>query len=229
MGRKAIIQTGGAILLGCNVAIPMVLDAQGLFPNWPYQYHELIGFLVFAIFVGWIIYSKQSHINRLESGRPELTLGRTIGIVRREFDEKTSTIKIELSISFRNIGIKSAYQFHSRIGLAPDNAPNKFELLDEETSVNRIDPNNDFEISHTLSGFVKYKEKDGKKVIPQTYTIIHCLVNYSDSPSDGEFYKDEWWLSYRADKGNFDMVSQRQKDALEPYVRMAYKQVESNR
>ncbi len=47
-------------MLGSNVAIPMVLDAQGLFPNWPYQYYTLIGFLAFVIFVGWIIFSKQT-------------------------------------------------------------------------------------------------------------------------------------------------------------------------
>ncbi|MFH1775782.1 MAG: hypothetical protein ABH839_03940 [Chloroflexota bacterium] len=53
-------------MLGLNVAIPTVLDAQGLFPNWPYQYHTLIGFSAFAFFMGWIVYDKQKHIDKIE-------------------------------------------------------------------------------------------------------------------------------------------------------------------
>lgn len=78
MGKKAIFQTVGAILLGGNVAIPMALDAQDLFPDWPYQYYELIGFLAFVIFVGWIIFSKQSDINKFEHARPQITVEPTV-------------------------------------------------------------------------------------------------------------------------------------------------------
>ncbi|MBN1693247.1 MAG: hypothetical protein JW845_06815 [Dehalococcoidales bacterium] len=62
------MQTVGAILLGFNVAIPIILNAQGFFPEWPYQYHLGIGFLVFVGFVTWIIFDKQNQINKLTSG-----------------------------------------------------------------------------------------------------------------------------------------------------------------
>jgi hypothetical protein len=64
MGKRISLQAVGAVLLGLNVAIPMVLNAQGLFPNWPYQYHLLVGFLVFAGYMCWIIRSKQMQIDK---------------------------------------------------------------------------------------------------------------------------------------------------------------------
>jgi hypothetical protein len=58
----------GGTLIGVNVAVPMYLDAQGLFPQWEWQYHALIGFLAFAAFMAWIIYDKQRQLYDLTSG-----------------------------------------------------------------------------------------------------------------------------------------------------------------
>ena len=63
MGRKAIVQIGGAIVSGLNAAIPMTLNVRGLFPDWPWQYHAIIGFLAFAFFMAWIIRDKQREID----------------------------------------------------------------------------------------------------------------------------------------------------------------------
>lgn len=54
-------------MLGGNLAISMALDIQSLFPNWPPQHYNLVGFIVFAIFMGWIIHDKQKKINELEA------------------------------------------------------------------------------------------------------------------------------------------------------------------
>ena len=64
MGKRLSLQAVGAVLLGLNVAIPMVLNAQGLFPSWPYQYHFLLGFVAFAGYLWWIVRDKQMQINR---------------------------------------------------------------------------------------------------------------------------------------------------------------------
>lgn len=222
MGKRAVTQTVGAVLLGFNVAVPIYLDAQGFFPNWPWQYHALIGFAAFVIFVGWVIWDKQQQINKLKSVRPVLTLGKTTG-VSRKIDKQTSIVEVDLNLFFKNIGTKAAYQFHFRFGFAPENNLNKFELSGEKSSVNRIDPNNDFEVGQVLHSTVKYQEKNGNKVFSPIYTLIHCLIRYSDSPSNGNWYEDEYWFSYRADRQNLGMLSKEQKDALEPYVREAYK------
>ncbi len=140
MGKKAVFQAVGSIILGSNVAIPMYLDAGGLLPTWPWQYHALIGFVAFALFIGWIIYDKQSHINKLESGRPEITEGNQTGI-NMVIDEQGSEFKVDVGLYFKNRGAKAAYQFSLKVGSAPANAPNQFKFIEERTSSNRIDAN----------------------------------------------------------------------------------------
>ena len=211
----------GVILSGLYTAGSLILSAQGVFPNWPWQLHCLIGFIIFAGIMVWTIVDKQSDINNLKSGRPELTLGKTMG-VNRKVDERTSEIKIEFNLFFRNIGTKAAHKFHSRIGYAQDSDVSKFKLLNEKTSVNRIDCDNDFEVGESLSGIVKYIEKDGKKIVSPVITLSHCMVSYSDSPSNGKLDKEEWWFSYRADQKYLGIMSEKQKTSLEPYVRKAY-------
>jgi len=210
----------GAILSGVYMAGSLLLDLKGIFPNWPWELNYLIGFFVFAGIMSWIIVDKQSEINGLRGGRPELTVGRTE--VVREVDKKTSEIKIELSFFFRNIGKKDAHRFRCDIGYAPERDVSKFKFLDETTSVNRIVPNSDYATVVFLAGSVKYGEKDGVKEVSTSRALISCIVSYSDSEYNGELYEDEWWFSYRADRGYLGVMSEEEKNLLEPYVRKAY-------
>jgi len=50
---------------GLNVAVPLILDAQSLFPHWNWQYHALIGFVIFLIFMSWIILDQKRAITKL--------------------------------------------------------------------------------------------------------------------------------------------------------------------
>lgn len=68
MAKKNILQVVGAIVLVLNASVPMALDVRGVSPQWPWQYHALIGFVAFVIFIGWIIWDKQRRINELVSG-----------------------------------------------------------------------------------------------------------------------------------------------------------------
>lgn len=210
-------------MTGLNVAIPLMLNARGIWPEWPWQYHALIGFVGFVAVVVWIIYDKQRKIAKFEQRRPELTLGGRTGATAR-FIEQTSTMHIALQIYFKNKGLKAAYQFRLRVGFAPDGAPNQFKILDERTSANRLDPDSSNEYGYTYDLATKCEEKDGKKIISRIGTLIHCALNYSDSPSGGKSYDDEWWFSYRTDRQGLGALSLKRKEELEPYVRLAYQQ-----
>lgn len=71
---KSIIQVGLAILSALNVAGPLVFDAQSMFPNWPWQYHALIGFIVFALVMIWMVIDKSSIISKLLDAKPSITV-----------------------------------------------------------------------------------------------------------------------------------------------------------
>lgn len=222
MGRKAVIQTGGAILLGCNVAIPMFLDAQGLFPNWPYQYYTVFGFIAFAVFMGWIIFGKQSHINKLESGRPKMTLGNRI---KASTSIRESDMDILLRLLFRNAGTKPAYQVIFKVGVAPAQEPQAFCGLPNETTANPIDPDTDLEYGRDITLRQK-SERDNYgtfHIVGAKEWLIYSAIKYSDSPSGGKWYEDEWWFYYKAQGRNLQDATLNQKQELEHYVRQAFK------
>lgn len=216
---KARIQIGGAILSVVYVASSLILDLKDVFPDWPGELHYLVGFIVFAGIMSWIIVDKQSEINDLRTGKPQVAISRTA--VKGAVDEKTSEMKIELSFSFRNIGGKDAYRFRCNLGYAPEREVSKFRFLDEVTSVNRIVANNDFETVAFMAGSVKYAERDGVKEVPTGRALIICMVSYSDSEHNGKLYEEEWWFSYRADRGYLGLMSEEERNSMEPYVRKA--------
>lgn len=211
----------GAILSAVYIATSLILDVRGVLPNWPEELHYLIGFVVFGGIMWWIIADKDSELDRLRDGRPQLTLGKSVG-VKREFDEKRKELRIELRFSFKNVGKKAAYRFRCRCGFAPEDDVSKFKCLKEKTSVNRIDPDSDYETELGIGGFIKYNVRNGVKIIPKEKTLVYFMVSYSDCQDDGNLYRDEWWFSYRADGQRLGLVSEEQRNLLEPYVRKAY-------
>ena len=224
MGRRAIIQTGGAILLGFNVAIPMFLDAQGLFPSWPYQYHELFGFLAFAVFVGWIIFSKQSHINKLESGRPIMTLGNRAK-AETVNHEASSEMDIMLRVLFRNSGTKNAYRLKFRVGIAAAQDPSQCKALPDETSANLVAPDTKLEFGRDIIIRQKYAKTSDNRLtfVGPTEWLIYSAVIYGDAPSRGKQYTDEWWFYYRIEGKDLQDATVEQKEKLEPYIRKLFK------
>jgi hypothetical protein len=93
----------------------MDFDAQSAFPQWQWQYHALIGFVVFVIYIGWIIWGKQSIINEGRRIRPEITVTPSIengsaflivknnGIAKADFSAKA---KLKSFTSAPHIGNK---------------------------------------------------------------------------------------------------------------------------
>ena len=222
MGRKAIFQTVGAIVLGFNVAIPMVLDAQGLFPDLPYQYYTLIGFLAFAIYMSFIIFSKQSHINKLESGRPVMTLGNRAR-AKTVNNEAAYIMDTTFRLLFRNAGAKNAYRLIFRAAFASAQDPTSFTALPDEASANLIAPNTNLEFGRDVTVKQPYEWKDNKRTFPQPAEwLIYSAVIYSDKPIGGKQYKDEWWFFYRLLGKDLQDASLEQKGELEPHVKAAF-------
>jgi hypothetical protein len=68
--RRPDFKVLGAFVSAFNVAVPLVLDAHGLFPDWPWQVHALIGFVGFVVFMVWIVQDLHHRITQLEGIRP---------------------------------------------------------------------------------------------------------------------------------------------------------------
>jgi len=103
MWRRPFLQVTGAVLLGLNVGIPMALDAQGLFPNWSYQYHFILGFVAFAIYMSLIIRDKQMQINK---SREIIRLSARPSSLAINYPSKT-----EKPLSHAEVSIKATIQF----------------------------------------------------------------------------------------------------------------------
>jgi hypothetical protein len=70
--RKNTLQTFLAVLGAINVAGPLILDAISVLPNWPWQIHAFIGFVVFSGIITWILVEKQNEINALLDTKPDI-------------------------------------------------------------------------------------------------------------------------------------------------------------
>ena len=67
MVKKSIIQIVGFWVSAGNIAVPLILDAEGLFPNWHFQYHILFGFVAMVLFATWRDHDKQMQIDDLRN------------------------------------------------------------------------------------------------------------------------------------------------------------------
>jgi len=225
---RTAIQIVGAVIGAIVYVIGIMFNLQGLVAmiagiviTPPIFYW--IGFTIFGGFMWWIIYSKQSYINKLESGRPQFTLDDKSGATVHIDTQKSKAI-VSLRIYFKNIGSKPAHEFRMRVGVAPDGAPEQFKPFDERTSANRIDPESNLGYGYTYELTQTYTEKDSKKIVAQPGILIYCRLDYSDTPPSKESYNEEWWLSCRFDRAGLAALSLERKGELEPYVKLAYPQ-----
>lgn len=216
---KARLQIGWAIASGVYVTVSLVLGLKGVLPDWPWELHYLVGFIVFVCIMSWIIVDKQSQIDDLKAGRPQLAITNTR--VGTALDEKSSTLKIELGFFFRNVGEKDAYRFRCSIGYAPEREVSKFRFVDEAQDVNRLLPNSEHETVVFMEGSVKYTERDRAEEVPTSRSLIVRMVSYGDSEHGGKLYEEEWWYSYRADRRILGLMSEEEKNSMEPYARKA--------
>lgn len=92
--RKTILQVGLAVLTALNVAGPLVLDAQQLAPSWPWQFHALIGFIVFALVMVWIVLSYSVPLHRMGNSKPNLIWSENRGSpLFAKYNDPTENIK----------------------------------------------------------------------------------------------------------------------------------------
>jgi hypothetical protein len=71
---KTIIQIGIAFLGAINVAIPLIFNARQLYPSWPWQLHAIIGFVVFAGIMIWMVAEGRIELYRIRNARPNIAL-----------------------------------------------------------------------------------------------------------------------------------------------------------
>ena len=110
---KIILQVGLAIVSALNVAVPLILDAKSIFPTWSWQYHALIGFVIFIIIMVWMVIDRQLKINEQRAGVPNVTLGNSTRVFTNLQQDGLS--EIELRIRYRNIGNKPAYNICNKL------------------------------------------------------------------------------------------------------------------
>lgn len=170
----------------------------------------------------------QLTIDDLKQGRPQFTIGKQAGLEIKP-NEATSELLLLLRLYYRNTGQKPAYNWHMRVGYAPDGHPKLFAFIPPEmSSANRIDNNTDIEYGSDFPSAVKYEVKDGKKQIQFEGALVFCALEYTDSEIGGNEYREEMWYTYKFDIGRMGNLSIPRMKQLEPYVRLAYQQEKSS-
>lgn len=62
------------MLSALNTAGPLILDASALFPNWNWQIHALIGFIVFASIMTWMVIENRIELWHINNAKPNIVL-----------------------------------------------------------------------------------------------------------------------------------------------------------
>jgi hypothetical protein len=70
--RKPDFKVMGAIVSAFHVAVPLALNLKGLFSDWPWQIHALIGFGAFVGFVSWKINDLNKNIAALKGRKAKI-------------------------------------------------------------------------------------------------------------------------------------------------------------
>ncbi len=70
--RKMSLQVVLAVISGLNIAGPLILDVQQIFPSWQWQYHILTGFFVFCVVMIWIILSFSVPLHQIQNSKPNI-------------------------------------------------------------------------------------------------------------------------------------------------------------
>jgi len=66
--RKSVVQIGAAVLSAIYNIGSLIADARDWLPNTPWQYHAIVGFMLFAGVMVWIALDKQNQINIANGG-----------------------------------------------------------------------------------------------------------------------------------------------------------------
>lgn len=118
MAKKTIAQVVVVVIGGLNTAVPLILDAQTVFPAWPWQYHALIGFIVFAGMMIWMVSEAKNDLNKIKIAIPNIVLKS----IDKSFQGKAVNLQYSHVLSQVLIGSTETPNF-TRIWVA--NNPNK--------------------------------------------------------------------------------------------------------
>jgi hypothetical protein len=196
-------------------------------PKWESKMKHLLWGVPLAIFVVLAVIGlvsapynayKEQGIEQ-EQRRPVLTLGESLG-ASTSINEDAKMVHVDINLSYRNIRDYPAYQLRFRVGYAPAETPYGFVSKPDLINTNPIYSGIDFYVSLNLSEpFIKI---DSTYAVPCKELLVYCDLRYSDAHSGGNWYEDEWWFLYPLNAGALGSALPEQKEALEPYVRLAY-------
>jgi hypothetical protein len=74
MKKRVVWQVVVAVISGLYTTASLILDALTLFPAWHWQYHALIGFLIFAFIMIWMVYEGRIELDRIRNAKPNVVL-----------------------------------------------------------------------------------------------------------------------------------------------------------
>jgi len=229
MRRHILLKTAGAVLSAILIASFLVVDAQGIAPSVPWPYLALLGFVVFAALVGWTLWGANRQIRELEqekaSRRPWFALGPNTSASTRVREDK-NRVDVLLRPRFRNGGDRPAYQLSVRGVHAPVTRPDMFTAK-QLTILNPVAPGEEFgpDIPITMN----YVQQEGeKRMVISKEIVLFCDIQYSDAPSEGNWYEDKWWFVYPLGAPSLAAAYKEHKEALEPYVERAFNTIEAH-
>jgi hypothetical protein len=178
----------------------------------PWQYHALIGFLVFIAVMIWMIVERQTKLNEQI---PNIIPGNT---TEAKTHYSKDGINIRASFRCRNNGNKPAYNICIRFGLAPENMPEKIKIFFDHRTPNPLEPS-------AIEYGRDFTIKLDSNLQPFDKWVFYTAVLYSSTVLGGRQFYKEWWFSYKVNNERLDNATFTQKEAMEPYVRSTYVKV----
>lgn len=224
MQTRDKIRTVAAVVTVLATACFLAVDVQGVAPSVSWQYPAIAGFAVFVLLTAWGAWDRNQIIHALEQQlaerRPEITIGKSLG-ASTNVDDNAKVVNLVARLRFHNVGNRPAYQFRMRTGYARVERPNEFVVKPNLENPNRLDAGG--EVGPDLELSMPFVDKEGGgRAVPTKEILIYVGVRYSDKPTGGSYWEEDFWFVYVLGKPLLAMQHLAQKEALEPYVRAAY-------
>jgi len=184
---------------------------------WVKHHRQLI--LVFLILASIVVsaYTIQNNIDR--PNRPLLTLAKstTVSIL---VDEEQQTTSGNIDFNITNIGGSAAYQTLTRICYAPASKPQNIYQYPDLTGTNPIQPQ-DMVIVPT--GITQAFTKSNSTMMVESDTwYVYYQIKYSDSPTNGKWYSDEYWFALEFNTGRVRDLTITEKQIFQPLIDAFY-------
>lgn len=183
------------------------------------QYRVLI--LGVLIFISLVLsaYTLQSNKNIAMEHRPILNIGKSTEISTSE-DEIKEIATFNITFHIENAGDRAAYQFFSRICFAPESRLQNILSYDDLIETNPIQPHEEDLVPVGIDQ--SFRKSDGTLVVGSETWFIYYLLKYSDAPTGGNWYSDEYWFALSLNDKTVRSLTLEEKQIFQPLVNLHY-------